>query len=216
MKSLRVGLILAGIVILTFLVAAFIRIVPGGFLRDNIIQPLSYALWIVSLLLRGTPQVVFWGILLMIAVVMALRSLAVVSHRPPHPQPLQINYPHRARLRYWVRQMLLTQDDRSILQLRDSLGRLALDILSYQRGLTASQYQQQLDSGQLETPDELVPFMDARRQMFAAKSSFSIEELRQWLDRKLNKLPFMPHRSSQVSLEVERLVDFLEDQMDVE
>ena len=216
MRSLRIGLVLAGIAALTVLVAALIMAAPGSYLRENIINPLSYALWIVSLLLRGTPQVVFWGIFLMIAVVLALRSLAAASHRPVHPQPMLISYPHRARLRYWVRQLLLSQDDRAVFQLKDSLGRLALDILSYQRGLTPSQYQQQLDSGQLETPEALIPFLEARKKMFAPKDSFNLQDLRRWFERTLDKLPFLPHPSSAVNSDVAHLVEFLEEQMDVE
>lgn len=216
MRSLRTVLILAGILALTVLVAALIMSDQSSFLRENIINPLSYAFWILSLLLRGTPQVVFWAMLLAIALVMALRSLASASHRPVHPQPLQISYPQRARLRFWVRQMLLNQDDRSVFQIKESIGRLALDVLSYQRGLTPSQYQQQLESGQLETPEALVPFLEARKYLFAGSTSFSPQEIIRWLDRSLSRLPFLPRHPSSVTEEVERLVDFLEEQMDVD
>lgn len=216
MRSLRIGLVLVGFTALTILIAVLMMAAPGSFLRERIVQPLSYSFWIVSMLLRGTPQVVFWGFLLIIAFVLALRSLAAASRRSVHPVPLQISYTPRARLRFWVRQLLLSQDDRSIIQLKDSLGRLALDILAYQQGLTPNQYQQLLDHGQMDPPKALVPFLDVRRRMFEAKGSLTFQEIRQWLERTLDSLPFLPHQPQAVDAEVKHLVEFLEEQMDVE
>jgi hypothetical protein len=216
MKSLRVGLILVAIGGLTILVAALVMAAPGSFLRESVVRPLSYALWIVSLLLRGTPQVIFWGFLLLVALVVALRSIAAVSRQPVHPQPILVNYPHRARLRFWVRQLLLSQDDRVKFQLKEALNRLAMDVLAYQQGLTPGQYQQQLDRSEKEAPEELVPFLNARQSMYATRPPLSLQQVRQWIERTIDSLPVFSNPQPVKDAEVERLVDYLEERMDME
>ena len=216
MKAMRTVFILVGVAVLTVLIAALVKSTPGSFLRENIVNPLSYGFWVFGLLLSGTPQAVFWVFLLVVALVLALRSLSGSAQKPTRPEPLIINYTHRARARYWVRQLLLSRDERARLHLKDSLSRLALDILAYQQGLTPNQYQKQLEDGQMEAPEALIPFLNVRQSMYTSRQSLSLEQVRRWFEHTINNLPFLSQPKPVQDAEIERLVSYLEEQMDVE
>ncbi len=61
-----------------------------GFVRQVLLQPLLYTAWVADLFVRSLPQGVFWGLLTLVALYLAVKSLsfrrprAVSSHiRPP-------------------------------------------------------------------------------------------------------------------------------------
>ena len=209
-----VGILL--LVILTIALAAWVVAARGTFVRERIVMPLSYAIWISSLLLRGTPQVLFWGILLLITVVLALRSL-IVPGRPP--QAIQANdsaYYHRPRLRHWVRQIVLSRNERYKRYLMEGMAKLSLDVLGYQQGLTSHQYQQLIDAGKQQAPDILVPYLQARDNRPFSSVSPNGPRVRRWLERLPVNLPFFPKARLVQDPELEELVAYLEEQLDLE
>ena len=63
-------LLLAGLVLLA-LMALLIR----GFVREIIVVPLLYGLWIAGLILQSAPQVLLWSLFILVALIAASRSL---------------------------------------------------------------------------------------------------------------------------------------------
>ncbi|RME53087.1 MAG: hypothetical protein D6790_18040 [Caldilineae bacterium] len=58
-----------------------------GFLRQVIVEPLLYVGWVIGVVITSLPQAVFWGLFLLLALVLALRSLSRGKPPPPLPRP---------------------------------------------------------------------------------------------------------------------------------
>lgn len=66
---------LVAILIATVALAILVR----GFVETVIVEPILYLGWIVSLLLRGVPEALFWFLFVLLALIMATRSLQLRS-----------------------------------------------------------------------------------------------------------------------------------------
>ncbi len=216
MISRRAVLVLLIILLATVALAAVVVYGRGGYLYERIVLPISYAFWIVGLLLRGTPQVLFWGMLVVIALVLFMRSLAAAPQKPSGAPPVENSYSRRPRLRHWVRQLLMSRNERYRRYLKEGLGRLALEVLAYQRSQTANQYQQQIDSKQVEAPEIIVPFLEARQGYFQTQQRLDLQQVQRMLLQLWKRLPFSGQPQPIQDDELAELVDFLEQQMDLE
>ena len=216
MISRRAVFVILIILAATVALAAAVVFAREGYLYEQIILPISYAFWIIGLLLRGTPQVLFWGILVIMALVLFMRSLVAAPQKPSSPQPLENTFSRRPRLRHWVRQLLMSRNERYRHYLKEGLGRLALEVLAYQRGQTVNQYQQQIDSEQVPAPEVIIPFLEARQGYFRSQQPLDLQQVQHWLRRLWNRLAFPPQAQPNQDEELAELVDFLEQQMDLE
>jgi hypothetical protein len=205
--SIIVGLALA--------LAAAVMSAQGSFLRENIVRPLSYAFWIASILIRGTPQVLFWAILLVLAFVMAGRSLFGSSSKLPRVQIASGSVFRRSRLRYWLHQLELNRYESARFQLYEAISRLSLDVLSYQEGVTLQQYQRQLDPETIQ-PEYLAQFFRFRSPSLLQRAGWNVDELRRMAGRMWEALPFHKSDASPPNPDVERVVAYLEQKMDLD
>jgi hypothetical protein len=203
------------IVVLALVLAAAVMAWQGSYLRERIVRPLSYAFWIASILILGTPQAIFWGILLLITVVMALRSLFASPREPPRPQLAESASYRRSRLRFWLHQLLLNRYETARFQLYESVGRLVMDVLAYQQGITLQQFQRQIDPNEIN-PEFLAPFLQARTQPLGRQASWNVAELRRVFGRLWEALPFRKQPTTIQYADLEQVVAYLEEQMDVE
>lgn len=213
----RRSIIVLGLMLLaTVALAAGVVLAREGYLYEKIVLPISYLMWIFGLLLRGTPQALFWGMLLVITLVLFLRSLSVAPPRQPVGMPLENTYSRRPRLRHWVRQILMSRNERYRRYLYEGLGRLALEVLAHQRGITVNQYQQQIDANQEQPPEIIIPFLEARRPQYRPQESFDFPKILSWLQRRMYTLPFFRRALPEQDLDLNELVEFLERQMGLE
>jgi uncharacterized membrane protein len=204
------------VIVATIALAAWLVTAQGNFIRENIIVPLSYGFWIISMLVKGTPQALFWFILLVLAIILAGRSITGKKSGSLQGRRTDNSYAHRPRLRHWVRQILLSRSVRYKQYLKENLGRLAMDVLGYQQGLTMSQYQHDVDTRLLDPPAILTPFMVRRIELDPSAEGLTWNKIKQWVERTLTSLPFLPHPPPPPDPEMEALVSFLEQQMDME
>ena len=58
-----------------------------GFVREVVIVPVVYAGWLTWLILANLPQWIFWTLLIMVSLVLAVRSLQGVKHGSPDAKP---------------------------------------------------------------------------------------------------------------------------------
>jgi 4-amino-4-deoxy-L-arabinose transferase-like glycosyltransferase len=216
MNSRRAALVLILMLAATVALAALVVSAPGSYIYEQIVKPISNIFWVFSLLLSGTPQALFWGILLVVALVLFLRSLVVTPQKPDGQMPVDMSYARRPRLRHWVRQLLMSRNERYRRYLKEGLGRLALEVLAYQRGLTVGQYQQRIDNQQEQTPEVIVPFLEARMGLFHPQQGVDLQQVLRRLRQVWNRLPLAHPTQPETDTELDELVDFLEKQMDLE
>ena len=94
-----------------------------------IIQPLLYALWFGGLVLSSLHQSVFWGLLLLVALVLILRSLGR-GESAPATVP-EKRYPSQGHVRRWMGLLERAENQRfARWNLAQSLRKLAQDTLN--------------------------------------------------------------------------------------
>lgn len=82
------------------LATAVLVLALDNFLQDVVIQPLLYTLWFAGLVLSSLHQSVFWGVLLLVALVLILRSLGG-GERSVTAVP-EKRYPSQGQVRRWM------------------------------------------------------------------------------------------------------------------
>jgi hypothetical protein len=190
--------------------------IQEGYVRENILKPLSYGLWIGSLMLRGTPQVLFWSFVLLVAFVLAARSLSRPQPVQSETRYLEQHHSRRARLRFWVRQILLSRDHPRASQLSESLARLAVEVLAHEQNVPAGQMITWIEKGEIDSAELIQPFMlRSIRNSLVLQRSVG-EQIRVWIEDLLMRTPWRIQRTNPEEPRLEKLVDYLEEQLDLQ
>lgn len=190
--------------------------IQEGYVRENILKPLSYGLWIASLMIRGTPQVLFWSLVLLVAFVLAVRSLSRPKPVQSETRYLEQRYSRRARLRFWVRQIMLSRDHPRASQLSESLARLAVEVLAHEQNIPAGQMITQIEKGEIDSAELIQPFMlrNIRSSLVLQRSVG--EQIRIWFEDLLMRTPWRIQRTNPDEPRLEKLVEYLEEQLDLQ
>ncbi len=85
---------------IVLLMTALLVLVLDNFLQNVVLQPLLYVLWFGGLVLSSLHQSVFWGVLLVVALVLILRSLGS-GQRTLVTIP-EKRYPSQGQVRRWM------------------------------------------------------------------------------------------------------------------
>jgi hypothetical protein len=191
-RFLPLGLILVLAILLT--------LVSYDYMREAIVTPLLYFLWIGRLIFDSIPQVVIWALFLFIVLPVAGKSLVkkgVHSGQSQHPET-----PEPERIEGWLKLLRrANQDDYYKWQLAQRIQKLALDTLAHHERLELKQVRQDLAAGELDIPSEIQAYLEA------GMTSFS-----HFLGPKSR---FRPRKqASSLDLEPERVIQFLEDKVD--
>lgn len=111
------------------IITALLVLLLDNFLREVIIQPLLYVLWFGGLVLSSLHQSVFWGVLLLVALVLILRSLGA-GPRIPATVP-EKRYPSQGPVRRWAALLERAEQQRfARWNLAQSLRKLSQELLS--------------------------------------------------------------------------------------
>jgi hypothetical protein len=205
--------LLALFILLVLLLILWLR----DFVRETILIPFSYALWLGGIFLRSTPQFVFWGILLAIGLILAVRSLWV-AEKPNETAPTgEIRNSRRQRVGFWLFQVYLAREGYSRMRFAEFFSRLALEILAFREGITPVEADARLQGGVLETAPEIAAFLQTRRQAVHTGES----GWRGWLAHRLDTMKESlagrgdGRRAQAAEAELEKALRHLEDQLEV-
>lgn len=151
-------LVITGILLLV--VSAVLLFWARDIVRELIVNPLSYLIWLGGIFIRSTNQIFFWYIFAAIALVIAFRSLAgrrKVAAQPPITAVFPGDHANHGRLHFWtVRVSLFHRGFRYYLgSFHDSLGHLLIDQLAYRFHLTPAQVEERLGEDTLDVPPEI-------------------------------------------------------------
>ena len=149
---------------LQFLVAFVVFIVVIGLavryqepLKEAVLVPLLYILWVVDLVLKSFDQRCIWSLALVIALVASL----VFSRRTQEfSEDYSRSKPQRfldsGRIRFWRRQIRISSSALSTSGFhRSELRRLVIEILVYREGLSDDEIKEQLFAGEIDVPPEV-------------------------------------------------------------
>ena len=159
MKQLGWFLLLSA---LTLLAGAALSLFFRPWVRDQVVLPLAYLFWVLRLLVYSIPQGVFWGVLVLIGLIVALRTI-----RPPQTFPVPGAPPsttHSAsRYATWLRYVSMMDSSRFAGDnLARDLIRLTVQTLAYQHSLANDEVYSRLEHEDLGLQPQLLAFVRQR------------------------------------------------------
>lgn len=193
-------LILGGILLGVVLLALLLR----GVVRQAVLMPLLYTWWVGRLLYRSVPQLVFWVLFMVGALLILWRSLFRRAGDPPKTTGVVLEE-RMGPVQTWARWLRRARSSYySRWRLARLLAELTQEILIYQNQMTPTDARQSLEMGSLEAPPEVRAYLQAGqgRRYFTRFS-----ELAYRLSGR--------GRHSPLELDPERAVQFLEERLEV-
>ncbi len=213
-------LVIAGAVIL--IVSFILLFTARDVVREAIVIPVSYWIWVIGLFVDSTPQIFFWIMLLLISLFIAYRSTRPPKKDPAEPIPYRdysrsngVNY---GRVAYWsnrVNTMHMGSFYRSMLN--ELVGRLLLDLLSYRHRLTPRQIETRLEKGQFVVPPEIKEYLtkNVLKREIGPIGFFPylFRQIRAWFVSKFVS-PGDP-RTIQPDQDLDRVLHYIEEELEV-
>lgn len=179
--------------------AAFLAWWWRAWIRELVVVPLAYFLWLVGRVFESLPQPVIWGALVLGTLLVALRLLAGSVAPPPAARTTPDS---GGRVSEWLRWLHLTR--RGVYS-RDGLARhigdTAVAVLAYRQRCTPGEVRLQVREEALELPSPLDAYLRAALGRGTLRRETSLPTL--W--------PWRVHRPQpEVIGEVEAMLDYLE------
>ncbi|MCL5996640.1 MAG: hypothetical protein M1546_11390 [Chloroflexi bacterium] len=144
---------------LSVIVTLLIALTVQGVVRQVIIPPLSYALWLADLVIRSVAQSTFWTILVAVGFLVAVRSLfggwrkGVLMR---HVVPAVGDRPEPSRLQQRLHDLQqLNESTFAREKVSFELRRITLDLLAYQEHQDPAEIERRVRSGALTIPSEI-------------------------------------------------------------
>jgi hypothetical protein len=197
--------LLALVLFLTVLLTLLFRTIA----RDLIVGPLLYALWVGGLALGVVPQILFWVLLLLIGLLVAVHSLTERKRQLQSTEEVKAAYRGRVRtLLRWVQHASQSAYFKGRLARR--LTTLAIETEAYRKKHVPGQPRPEYLGSQLEgldVPPEVRAYLQAGMMPMSASTLTPVSRFVRRL-RFREPAPFLDP-------DLEAVVQFLEDQLEV-
>lgn len=161
-----------------------ITLVFWGFMRDTILIPVYYVLWIVGLMLNSVPQGAYLAILVILSAVIGLKIFESLHSAQRPPRAVRNQPPPNTRYVLWS--ILCTcapgnwfSKNRLALEAR----KLVLAILAYEQGIDTTEVETLVRLGKLDLPDAIRNIIQNKAIPDAPWSSRLSDRLSGTLDR---------------------------------
>lgn len=179
------------------------------FVRDVLSLPLSYMLWFAGIIFETVPQIWFWTGLIVIALVLAMRSLDR-ERQPPPSEPGKSSRPARGRINVWAERVdMLLIGRYSRHRFGYFIGKLILDVLSHEERLSFRDLERRLEQDETDVPPVV------REYLFSRLKPAYAEARPNFLTRLKRFFGLEKPLSARLNAELETIVKFLEDQLEV-
>ena len=188
--NLKIRLLaVAGVLLLTATLTWLLR----ETVRDVVVRPITYLLWLGSLFLRSVPEQILLAALILAGAYVALRSL---TSRPPiAPASSAAVEPRRAeesRLRFWQSQFRYAPgSDFAAEKLAAELRSLLLNMLEHQERMSRDQVLQSAAAGELELPAPVRTLL-LQQQRWKPSATLAVADLLPRLNSILRSLLRLP------------------------
>lgn len=186
--------------IISLLLTGVLLFTVKDFMRYVIVEPLLYIVWFVSLVLGSLPQGIFWVIFIIIALVIASKSLTTGKSSKPKDEVVALR--NQGSVTTWFRLLeRANTQEYSKWDLARTLRKFTWEILSTDEQLTAHKEKDPWQEFTSSLPPEISAYFEAGLASFQPTA-------RRW-----SRLPSNnPPRA--LELEPERIVEYLEKQLD--
>jgi hypothetical protein len=218
-KELSSGKIIV-LAILAIILVIALALALTDLVRNVLAGPVTRIFYFLGLLLKSTPQAIFWGMVLLFLLIVAGKSMEEV-HRPVLPDfTAPVRSIKRERVAFWANQvnLALRGDHYSYTRLIEFLAGLALELDAQDERISVVEIRQRLERGELDLPLEIENYLKARANTgYVPRPGFwqRIAERLVWL---WNSLPGKKIQASGARFtqeELEKVIQYLEDRLEV-
>lgn len=151
MKTKRAWLGVA--VLSTLLIFSVLTLVAWDFVRETIVVPLTYLIWLGGLILNSIPQEVYLIGLIIAAAAIALNTLNRLRRKPASTRLTGPRAGDASRYRLWLRLWATApHSEYTRVELARETRQLIVSVLAYQEGLTPPEVERKIVSGALPVP----------------------------------------------------------------
>ena len=145
--------ILVLLLVPSVLLVAALTLVLRDWVRDVILTPILFLLWLGGLLINSTPQWIFWGVFLVLALLILANSFGTEKGPNQNVDRAEPGHPRRERVLFWAKQIRWkARRDSSPLGNGEPLRKLVLEVIAFQERLSLTEVEQRLESGELDVP----------------------------------------------------------------
>ncbi|BCX02086.1 MAG: hypothetical protein KatS3mg053_0024 [Candidatus Roseilinea sp.] len=208
-QLLIAALVLIGVGVLTFALRDAVR--------EAVVIPLAYAVWLTDLLLRSLPQSLFLAVLLIISVVIVLRGLLQAGARSGDPPLRSVAGSARSRLGFWARQLgNLDHSQFAREQTAQEMRSLMLKTLAHTHQLDPNEVMARLRSGTLNVPPEIEALLRNRQgwmQVEQPGSAHPLASLWRRLCRTFQPARRMTDQAAHLNDKLKAAIDYVEAQL---
>jgi hypothetical protein len=176
--------------------------------RETIVVPLLYVLWLVRLFLGSMPQMLFWSVFLIVACFLALGSLAREKSARHDPGPAVET--SSGQVSVWARRIrLMARGGYMGWYFGQHVEKLIAEVLAYRERLSTREIRRRMKARDLEAPPEVRAYFEI----------VMMPSQRRWHIGILSRFRLFPRKRAQGMLPtgsgMERVVRFLEDELEV-
>jgi hypothetical protein len=202
--------------------------------REVIVLPVSYLLFVAGIVIDTTPQLFFWLSLMLIAFWIAYRSLTTRRRRtlPPQVPPVVDDAFSRnalgGRVTFWDSRVTQMRRHSSIYYqgaFHHSLARLLIELLAHRYRLTPLQAEERLRSGELEVPAEIREYVlnslsrlePARGNIFAQIWKTIQATARRWFGGRPGESPVGGNGrpATPAEAQIARIIQYMEQELEI-
>jgi hypothetical protein len=204
-NRLRIGLAFVAVA----LGLGALTIIFWDFVRETIITPIYYSLWIGGLFINSVPQGVFLVILLIICAIIALNALSNSIGGQPRaahqstPATLETRYHHWERM---CTNLYLGHFSRHLFAAE--ARRLILSILAFEYRVEVRQVEAMIRNNQIDLPEGI-------RKLMLNKDDLPAEPPLSEISRMLKRLRREPIRDPQVDAFMNEIITFIEAHLEI-
>lgn len=200
-------------VALVLLATGAIAFVLRDAVREFIVLPLAYLLWLADLVLRSVPQVAFLALLVILAGVLVLRGFG----RPASPERRSATGAgvrrEATRFGYWVRQFDRCEDsafasERLAMELRELVARILAD----EERLSPDEVVARVRDGSLSVPAEVRALMTRPQDWLATGQADPLSRLIRRICAAL-RLPVPPVAQSELDARLLGVITYIENRL---
>ena len=207
------------------LLVAALALILRGWVSDVILTPILFLFWLSGLLIRSTPQWIFWGVFLVLALLILANSLATGKGPEQNLERSEPERPRHERVLFWAKQIRWgTRRDFSPVGSAEPLRRLVLEALAFQERLSLTEVEERLESGKLDVPPAVRMYLQHRQTPepsspvnFWGRLWHRWADLGRWAQVLVSRLTGSQSytQPSPFEREVESVAQFLEDRLGV-
>jgi hypothetical protein len=192
----------------TLLIFSVLTLVAWDFVREAIVVPLTYLIWLGGLILNSIAQEIYLIGLIIVAGVIALNTLNKLQRKPASTRLTSAGSGDASRYRLWLRLcMAAPASEYSRVELAREARKLIVSVLAYQEGLAQPEVEQKIVSGALPVPDTVRKLFQERDLMSTPRPP---QRLWQRLMRKAGRQP-----DPLLNQSLEEIVQFIENRLEI-